>query len=118
IRDLVGEPRHRRQLPVHGLHFEAASVHVVRHVRPEPHQALICRSLLDSPTCSRIALAALGIWVAIAGAPGCGVSREPQRPTTRRTRGEPMSLPEWIKQALIRDEFSFVMFRYDDIALV
>jgi hypothetical protein len=28
-----------------------------------------------------------------------------------------MSLPEWIKQALIRDEFSFVMFRYDDIAL-
>ena len=28
-----------------------------------------------------------------------------------------MSLPEWIKQALIRDEFSFVMFRYDKVAL-
>jgi len=27
-----------------------------------------------------------------------------------------MSLPEWIKQALIRDEFSYVMFRYDTIA--
>jgi hypothetical protein len=27
-----------------------------------------------------------------------------------------MSMPDWIKQALIRDEFSFVMFRYDDVA--
>jgi hypothetical protein len=28
-----------------------------------------------------------------------------------------MSLSEWIKQTLVRDEFSFVMFRYDTVAL-
>jgi hypothetical protein len=64
------------------------------------------------------ALAALGFCVAMAaGTAGCRVSRESQRPMTRGTRGETMSLPEWIKQTLVRDEFSFVMFRYDEVAL-
>jgi hypothetical protein len=62
------------------------------------------------------AVAALGIWIAIvASATGCGASADSQR-STSRTRGEAMPMPDWIKQALIRDEFSFVMFRYDESA--
>jgi hypothetical protein len=55
--------------------------------------------------------------VMVAAAPGCRAPRGAQLQPAKQTGGETMPLPQWLTQRLIRDRFSFVLFKYDDIAV-